>query len=877
MQLWIASKKGLNQLYSRRYDFINNTKGLIDDKILALATDNNHSIWIGTSSGISKIMKNLEGEYVVNKIQDLKKYNVSCSAKAPNGDIWFGTYGNGIIVVSPETNNSIIIDSKKNGLSNDNICNINFADENTVYISTLGGGLIKASIKENDPKLFKVDKNYTEAEGLGSNYVYTSLIDNKSKLYVATDGGGLQVFDNNRFVSITEKFNLNSNTVFSLCKDNNNAIWATTNANGVIKYDGKSITSFNMSNGLRDEQPQQLISSNNIIYAVNSKGIDKINSNDNSISYFDVFDGDLEPNLNAIFFHQNEFYSGTNNGVLIFRTSQEKKDSIKPTIFIKDLQVNYQPFNIDSAAEFKYNQNNISIEFASIWLKNADKLTYRHKLIGAEEKWIYTNESKLINYNNLSAGNYTFVVQSKNEEDVWSNEATYSFTILTPIWLRWWFWVLVVGVGGLSIYAFLKYRLKALQKENLLLEQRVNERTFEIEKQSKIIEDKNVALEQLSLVASRTDNVVLILDAEGRLEYVNESFVRLNRITLDELKKNVGETIFELSNNPNIKTIVAEAVYYKKSVNYEALNIVADGIEIWESSTLTPIFDEEGILKKIIIIDTDVTERKKQEQIILQKNKDITDSISYARKIQHAILPQDDLIKTHLPHSFVLYMTKDIVSGDFYWFTHINGSSIIAAVDCTGHGVPGAFMSLIGYNILNKIVNEQKITNPKDILFELNNGILDALYKNESESKDGMDIAICKINHAENTVDYAGAMRSLWIVKNNKNTTPELIEIKADKIPIGTKPESRVEGIKYTTHTISVNQGDSFYIFTDGYADQFGGVKNKKYSTGKFKELLIKNAHLDFSTQEKNLKIEHHNWKEDFEQVDDILVIGFTV
>ncbi|MES2762157.1 MAG: two-component regulator propeller domain-containing protein [Bacteroidota bacterium] len=865
-QIWVASKKGLNQLYSRRYDFINNTNGLADDKILALATDNDHSVWIGTAMGISKIMENDEGKIVVNKMQDLTKYTISCATKAPNGDIWFGTYGSGIIIINSETNKSLLLNSKTNRLSNDNVSNIYFSDNNTVYISTLGGGLIKATIDG------KVEKIYTEAEGLGSDYVYASLTDNNSKLYIATDGGGLQVMENNMFVSITKKFKLNSNTVFSICKDKNNAIWATTNADGVIKYDGKTITYLNMSNGLRDEQPQQLIASGNIIYAINSKGIDKINCTDNTVSYYDLFDGDLEPNLNAIFFNQDKIYSGTNNGVLIFRTSLETRDTVKPSVFIRSLQVNYKAFNMDSISEFRYNQNNISIEFAGIWLKNSDKLTYRHKLIGHEEKWVYTNESKLINYNNLSSGAYTFVVQSKNEEDVWSNEATYNFVILKPLWQRWWFWGLVVGIGGLSIYGFLRYRLKALQKENLLLEQRVNERTFEIEKQSKIIEDKNAALEQLSLVASRTDNVVLILDAEGRLEYVNESFVRLNRITLEDLKREHGETIFEISNNPDIKRIVAEAVYHKKSVNYEALNKVAEGVEIWESSTLTPIFDEDGILKKIIIIDTDVTERKKQEQIILQKNKDITDSISYARKIQHAILPQNDLIKAHLPHSFVLYMTKDIVSGDFYWFTHINGSSIIAAVDCTGHGVPGAFMSLIGYNILNKIVNEQKITDPKDILFELNNGILEALYKNESESKDGMDIAICKINHKENTVDYAGAMRPLWIINNN-----ELREIKADKIPIGTTAESRDSAIQFTTHTVHANKGDRFYIFTDGYADQFGGDKNKKYSTAKFKDLLIKNSNQPFNIQEQNCKQEHLQWKNNFEQVDDILVIGFTI
>jgi len=125
-------------------------------------------------------------------------------------------------------------------------------------------------------------------------------------------------------------------------------------------------------------------------------------------------------------------------------------------------------------------------------------------------------------------------------------------------------------------------------------------------------------------------------------------------------------------------------------------------------------------------------------------------------------------------------MTKDIVSGDFYWFTHFEDCCIIAAVDCTGHGVPGAFMSLIGYNLLNRIVNEEKITDPKNILMELNNGVLGVLHKNESESKDGMDIAICKINHKQNTLEYAGAMRPLWIV-NKGPDGPELTEIKADK------------------------------------------------------------------------------------------------
>jgi ligand-binding sensor domain-containing protein/serine phosphatase RsbU (regulator of sigma subunit)/PAS domain-containing protein len=877
-QIWAATKRGISQFTERRYDFINSSKGLNDDKILALAIDNDNAVWVGTTKGISKIMNDDQGKTIVSKIQDLDKYTISCAAKAPDGNIWFGTYGFGIIVLSSETKNSVIFNSKEDKLSNDNISNIYFADKNTVYISTLGGGLIKAKVElEGKEKRFEVEKTYTESEGLGSNYVYAAITDNNSNLFVATDGGGLQVLEKETFTDLTKKYKLNSNTVFSLCKDRYNAIWAASNANGVLKYDGKSLTAIGMSAGLRDEEPQQLIATDNTVFAINSKGIDKINCQDNSVSYYDLFDGDLEPNLNAIVFSQNKIYSGTNNGVMIFRTNQEAGDSIKPLVVIKSFFLNYKPFPIDSIFEFKHNQNNLAFAFDGIWLKNPEKLKFRYRLHGLEEDWIYSDEGKLVNYNNLGSGNYTFIVQVKNEEDVWSDPTGHSFIILTPIWKRWWFWVLVFAVGATGVYSFVTYRLKALQRENVLLERRVKERTYQIEKQSEIIELKNIELEQLSLVASKTDNVVLILDPDGKLEYINESFVKLNKLSIEALKKNYGETIYELSNNPNIKEIINEAVANKRSVNYESLNKkVEPGIEMWESSTLTPIFDDDGSLKKIIIIDTDVTLRKKQEQIITQKNKDITDSIAYARKIQHAILPSYAIIKNHLPDSFILYMTKDIVSGDFYWFSNFNDYSIIAAVDCTGHGVPGAFMSLIGYNQLNRIVNEERITDPKNILMELNNGVLGVLHKHESESKDGMDIAICKINHKQNTLEYAGAMRPLWMVTQT-DKGPDIKEIKADKIPIGTKQTDRESPISYTTHTIQTTKNDTFYIFTDGYADQFGGKNDKKYSTGKFKQLLLDNSKFDFATQEKNIRNEHLHWKDNNEQVDDILIIGFRV
>ncbi|HQQ93521.1 MAG TPA: two-component regulator propeller domain-containing protein [Bacteroidia bacterium] len=870
-QIWLACKKGICHISEKRHQLIGQKEGLMNDKVLALAIDNDQSVWIGSSAGVTKVMKNETGDLVIKDLDDLRKYSITCATKAPDGDIWFGTYGQGIIVLNTKTDNSVIINTKEDRISDNNISHIYFQDGHTLFISTLGGGLIKATVDlEGEYKLFNVDKVYSEGSGLGSNYVYSSVTDSNGVLFTASDGGGLQMLQKNKFIDL-DKSKTGSSTAFSLCRDALNQIWAISSEDGILCYNGKTLQKLSLSEGLRDQQPQQIIASGEHVYSIHSKGIDKINIRTKLVTYLDLGAEDLEPNLNAVEQNRNHLYSGTGSGLLVVRIGVMRSDSIAPLVHLKSAKLNYKPFNFDSLSEFRYNQNNFGFGFGGIWLKNPDKLRYRYRLHGFDENWNYSDEGKEVLYNNLDPGNYSFVVQVKNEEDVWSYPSTYSFIIHPPLWKRWWFWPLVLAILGTLIYLVFRYRLRALQKEKMILEIKVKERTAQIEKQTRIIEVKNIELEQLSLVASKTDNVVLILDPEGRLEYINESFVKLHNLDKEQLIHKYGSSIYELSNHPNIRDIVQEAVSNKKSVNYESLNAKTNSEQaVWQSSTLTPIFDNQGELKKIIIIDTDVTERKKQEQIILQKNKDITDSIAYARKIQYSILPPSRLIEQHLPDSFVIYLTKDIVSGDFYWFTHMEEYSIIAAVDCTGHGVPGAFMSLIGYNLLNKIVNEEKTTDPSAILFALNRGVIEALYKNDNESKDGMDIAICKIHHRNKTLEYAGAMRPLWVISNN-----ELREVKADKIPIGTRQTDRDQTICYTTHLFNLKPEHSYYIFTDGYADQFGGPKEKKYSTARFKDLLLKHHNLPFSEQARLIRQEHEDWKGANEQVDDILVIGF--
>jgi serine phosphatase RsbU (regulator of sigma subunit) len=254
---------------------------------------------------------------------------------------------------------------------------------------------------------------------------------------------------------------------------------------------------------------------------------------------------------------------------------------------------------------------------------------------------------------------------------------------------------------------------------------------------------------------------------------------------------------------------------------------------------------------------------------IEEKNKDIQDSIVYAKRIQEAILPAKELKHKLFPNAFVLYQPRDIVSGDFYWFTEKNGKRLIAAVDCTGHGVPGAFMSLIGSTILNEIVNVQGIIKPSQILNKLRDQIIHSLKQKDGNNKDGMDISLLCFNENENIVEFAAANNPLWIIRNN-----EVIEVKADKQPVG---YSGFDLKDFTNHSLKLEKGDMVYLFSDGYADQFGGVKGKKYKYNTLKNFLISINHLSVAEQESKLLEEFSNWKGDLEQVDDVCIIGIKI
>ncbi len=272
-----------------------------------------------------------------------------------------------------------------------------------------------------------------------------------------------------------------------------------------------------------------------------------------------------------------------------------------------------------------------------------------------------------------------------------------------------------------------------------------------------------------------------------------------------------------------------------------------------------------------VLLEYFVAKKNKMKNILMQKNKDITSSITYAKRIQQAILPSDKLVKQLFPESFILYEPKDIVSGDFYWVAQWGDAVMFAAVDCTGHGVPGAFMSIVGQNLLNQAVNEHGLSKPGLVLNALNKGVSRTLnHYQESDIKDGMDIALCSLDRNKMLLEFAGANNPVWIFRGN-----ELIEIKGDKFPIGSFLDKTFQNFKNTE--MEVYEGDIIYIFTDGYADQFGGDKGKKFKYKNLKKIVLENKNKTMLEQKEIISKELKEWKGNIEQVDDILIIGIKI
>jgi len=471
----------------------------------------------------------------------------------------------------------------------------------------------------------------------------------------------------------------------------------------------------------------------------------------------------------------------------------------------------------------------------------------------------------------------------------------------------------------LAVIVFMSYRRK--KRDNDLLY-----------KQKKEIEFKNVELAKLSVVASETNNAITIMDASGKIYGYD----------LIELHETKGRDIFNVSTNKDIRELFNVCIKTKLPITFETSCQNKFRKTVWFQTNLSPVVNEKGEVIKMITIDTDITAIKEAEQEILEKNEelhqqneeittqrdeieaqrnlvlkqkehieeiyaDLTDSIHYAERIQQAVLPSDKMLETcfsvfiskGIPETeidstnfFILYKPRDIVSGDFYWIHQRNEFLLIAIADCTGHGVPGAFMSMLGISFLNEIAARTDIQTPARALDELRLAVISSLKQNNpddkykimslSSLKDGMDIAFAAINTKTLELQFAGANNPLWIVKTLHATSPPALQVVSpDKQPIGIHEIMK----PFTNYTLQLQKGDVIYMMSDGYESQFGGSAirggGKKFLSKNLKKILEEISAKPMPEQKNILDNTIENWKNNYEnkyeQTDDITIFGLKI
>ena len=781
--LWMASDYGVTKSDGKTFANITEKNGLPDNKITSVFVDREDNLWLGTKKGLSKladrsfihfaetgfspgeIFKTSNGKLIAaNRGGGIYFFNgenfskweidetlnervVSCIAEDKAGGLWFGTSDfEGVYVFDGK---KIIQYTEDAGLPSNNINDIICDRNGNMWIATPNG------VAKSDSSFFiKIEIS----DDVTDNNILSIVEDNSGNIWMGGFNGIIYRYDGKKI----KKFDENKSPVQSITQSKTGKIYFRTEEAGILCLNGNKFTSITQKEGLNSDVIRSLIfDERGTLWAGTQRGINKIIFNVQekySIRSYGFNEGfkALECNSGSAFSdNEGHLWFGTAKGITKFTPSEEKINSQAPQLVVNDILLFFKQFDklkyserVDSVSglpvnmKLPYDKNYLFFTFSAISHKNPDKVFYQWMLKGSDKDWMPETKTSEANFPNLGPGDYTFILRACNDEHVWSKPVEIHFIITPPFWRTWLFYILVAAFLITSTVVYVKWRERKLLREKAELEEKVIERTHQLQEQKEIVEEQN---------------------------------------------------------------------------------------------------------------------------------RHITEGINYARNIQMAILPRAEEFQKSFPEHFILYRPKEIVGGDFYWLFRQGDYVFVAAVDCTGHGVAGAFMSMTGTDLLNQIIIEKQITEPSEILNELNLGVKLAFKQsaNEFETPKGMDIALCSINLKNKNINYAGALRPLYIISNG-----EFKEIEGDKSSIsGTSDTS----YPYTSNKLKLKKGDCIYLFSDGYADQFGGPKGKKFMTGKLKELLVNNNMLSMEEQRTKILSAHEEWKGDFKQVDDILVMGIRL
>ncbi len=840
--------------------------GLTSNNINTLYEDSEQNIWIGTANkGIVKFIpavrdlqsRTLSGELnIFSNRFELQYYNANVFLEDREGNIWMGSDAG----LNKYMGELFKLYNQDYGLPDNLIWSVLCDKEGSMWFGTSKGvskfsfPLVNGKKQYNNP----IVKNYTVEDGLSENIVISMFEDSKSNIWFGTENSGACVLlkETGSFIKYTTANGLSGNKIFSITADAKGNIWmGSTKGAAKINPITSSVTNYTTKDGLGGDKVYKIFkdSKGNLWFGILGGELTKFDG-----STFTTF-GEAE-GLPARSYTQAGVKQKFITGIT------EDKDNNLWFCTYRGGMLKY-----DTRGEFTtFNTTALCPGNECIGGMSSDS---PHFIISDDDNNIWLGLSTGIEKYDRQTGKFTLYGKQQGFIGIETNENAVSEDKDGNIWFG--------TIKGAVKFNPKKEKLNKTEPLTFTkgLDLYLSEAEFP--------ENARFSYKQ-NYLTFHNIGVSLTNPSEVRYQYKLDGFDRSwtppakeSSISYSNLPPGKYVFMVRSCNNDGVWNKMPEKYSFEIIPPFWQTRWFYVLCIIFTCATLYTAYKlrVRNLQRSKRILENTVKERTaevvSQRDQLSKKNLLITDSINYAKLIQEAILPSLETVKKYLPRSFVLYKPKDIVSGDFYWVHENNGQILFAAVDCTGHGVPGAFMSIIGHDLLEQIVKEYNITKPSDILDKLNTELSKKLNYNtgNDDVKDGMDLVLCRITMATGILEFAGARNPLYIIRDKK-----IIEINGDIIPIGNRKAGNNGQFKnFKNHEIRLQKDDFLYLFSDGYPDQKGGPENIKFYYAPFRELLLKIHHLPLEEQRSRLDKTIEEWKGSRDQIDDILVIGVKI
>lgn len=850
-ELWIATENGISKFNPKSGKIIKSEKLNLKD-IKGIISDNNKNMWaVTSSSGIYRIY-NDNYELLTTK-QGLSTNSLYCGMKDREGNLWFGTDGSGIMKYTFSPFSKL---TEENGLLGNMVLSIlHDSKGNEWYGTELGVSTIYTDKTTGEKKINHVIGKNTKYPG---ERIWSIIEDHKGNIWFSTFENGIYKYDGRTFTNYTKKNGLAANYIRSLCEDIDGNIWMGT-MGGLNKYDGKEFKLCKDGKGKDIPSAMAIFkdSKEGIWFATNG-GLYKYSGKENQFLSFTEKDGLPSNGLLSIAEDTDgNIWCAGFNGI----SKVDIQNKICKNISIKEGLTSNSVYIL--SADKKGNLfvgNNIGIDKIDIAEYNrSGKVIVKH--YGKDEGFsgieCNTNASTQDKDGGIWFGTIKGAIRYDASLDMQNNVEPLTHIININMFFEKADW---------TPYSDSLNEKTALP-ENLELPFNKNHLTFNCLALSLTIPEKTMysfkleGFDQLWSPPSHQTSTTYSYLPPG-------DYTFLVKAMNNDGVWNTTPSSFSFSIIPPFwKT------WWFYLLSFIALALTLTTLYKLRFSALQKraIQLQEHVDSKTLELRKEKETVESQHKIIEKKNQNIMASINYAQRIQSTVLPIKESLQKYFPQSFILLKPKDIVSGDFYWFKEVGQKFVIAAVDCTGHGIPGAFMSLIGNNLLNNVVYSNEVTNPSHILHRLHEEIVITLKKTEQDSAtvDGMDVSVCVIDKNKNELEFASTGQPLIFVSDGNTEI-----IKSGKYPLGLimKKES-----VYETHKRNFLKNDTLYLFTDGYVDQFGEHNDEKFSEERLKNLVKEIQTHDMPTQLNLLETTFMGWKGKLPQLDDTLVIGIRI